>query len=214
MNKSINLVAFLLLFAISSCGKKNESKQVLKQTEVISLTKGNYIVNKLDSKLVWKGKEVSTKEHDGTLNIRTGSVLVDNAGNINGNIEIDMESINVTDLEGEWKKKLEGHLTSPDFFGVKSFPTAIIKFKGNKNKATNGEIKFKGDLTIKKITHPIMFSGKLVQKGLNVIVTAPVSFDRSKYDVKYGSGTFFDNLGDKLIYDEINVKVTIVAQVM
>ena len=40
-----------------------------------------------------------------------------------------------------------------------------------------------------------------------ILENSSLVFDRSKYDVKYGSGTFFENLGDNLILDEINIDV-------
>ena len=72
------------------------------------------------------------------------------------------------------------------------------KFKGNK--AT-----VKAHLTIKEITHPIEFE---VQRNGNWFM-AEIVVDRSKYDVRYGSGSFFDNLGDKMIYDEFTMTVKI-----
>jgi polyisoprenoid-binding protein YceI len=214
MNKLFNGINLVLLLIIIGCGKKNDSNPMLKQVGTVSINHGEYKVNNYESKLIWKGKQLSTKEHDGTLEISSGSVNIDKSGNIYGDIEINMESISTTDLEGRWKEKLDGHLKSPDFFGVKSFPIASIKFNGNKNKTTNGEVKLDGYLTIKGTTHPIIFLAKLNQKGNKIIAKAPVSFDRTKYNVRYGSGKFFENLGDKLIYDEINIDVSIVAELM
>lgn len=199
---------------MSSCGKKNESNPVNRNINQKVINVGKYKVDDINSKLVWKGKQLSSKEHDGTLNLNGGIVTIDESGNISGQIKIDMQSINTTNLEGAWKDKLDGHLKSPDFFSVSNFPNALIKFSGNQNMSNNGEINFEGNLTIKEITHPTKFSAKLNQIGDKVFATGLVSFDRSKYDVRYGSGKFFENLGDKLIYDEITVNVSIVAKMM
>ena len=213
MNKyfSVFIVWTILL---SSCGEKNESNPVNRNINQKVINVGKYKVDDINSKLVWKGKQLSSKEHDGTLNLNGGIVTIDESGNISGQIKIDMQSINTTNLEGAWKDKLDGHLKSPDFFSVSNFPNALIKFSGNQNMSNNGEINFEGNLTIKEITHPTKFSAKLNQIGDKVFATGLVSFDRSKYDVRYGSGKFFENLGDKLIYDEITVNVSIVAKMM
>ena len=210
MKKYLSVFA-LLTIVLSSCAKKSDSKPIVKNIEMNTIKKGGYKVDSFESKLVWKGRQLSSKEHDGTLDISSGSIEIDKSGRIFGDIKIDMKSISTSDLEGEWKDKLDGHLKSPDFFNVKGFPTATVTFKGNQNKTTNGEINFEGDLTIKGITQITKFSAKINQIGDKVIATASISFDRSEYDIRYGSGKFFDNLGDRLIYDEINIDVLIVT---
>lgn len=213
MKKYLSVFA-LLTIVLSSCAKKSDSKPIVKNIEMNTIKKGGYKVDSFESKLVWKGRQLSSKEHDGTLDISSGSIEIDKSGRIFGDIKIDMKSISTSDLEGEWKDKLDGHLKSPDFFNVKGFPTATVTFKGNQNKTTNGEINFEGDLTIKGITQITKFSAKINQIGDKVIATASISFDRSEYDIRYGSGKFFDNLGDKLIYDEITAEVSIVAKMI
>lgn len=213
MKKYLSVFA-LLTIVLSSCAKKSDSKPIVKNIEMNTIKKGGYKVDSFESKLVWKGRQLSSKEHDGTLDISSGSIEIDKSGRIFGDIKIDMKSISTSDLEGEWKDKLDGHLKSSDFFNVKGFPTATVTFKGNQNKTTNGEINFEGDLTIKGITQITKFSAKINQIGDKVIATASISFDRSEYDIRYGSGKFFDNLGDKLIYDEITAEVSIVAKML
>lgn len=213
MKKYLSVFA-LLTIVLSSCAKKSDSKPIVKNIEMNTIKKGGYKVDSFESKLVWKGRQLSSKEHDGTLDISSGSIEIDKSGRIFGDIKIDMKSISTSDLDGKWKDKLDGHLKSPDFFNVKGFPTATVTFKGNQNKTTNGEINFEGDLTIKGITQITKFSAKINQIGDKVIATASISFDRSEYDIRYGSGKFFDNLGDKLIYDEITAEVSIVAKML
>jgi polyisoprenoid-binding protein YceI len=112
----------------------------------------------------------------------------------------------VKDLEaGEWHDKLVGHLKSDDFFGVEKFPTSELiitesaPFKNNEATVT-------GKLTIKGITHPVTFKAVKVGTGYTALITV----DRTKYDIKYGSGKFFDSLGDKMIYDEFTLDVKLV----
>ena len=124
---------------------------------------------------------------------------------VRGKFTVDMTSIEVTDLKaGEGKEKLEGHLKADDFFGVEKFATASMNFKMVTPKA-NGVYSVVADLTIKGITKPVNFD--LTVKDNNA--TAKVVVDRTKYDIKYGSGSFFDNLGDKVISDNFDLTVSL-----
>ena len=119
-----------------------------------------------------------------------------------------MNTLNCKDLEdAEWNGKLVGHLRSDDFFSVDKFPIATLTITESTT-FNNGEAQVKGNLTIKGITHPTSFKVKKTDKGYMATVTV----DRTKYNVKYGSGKFFDNLGDNMIYDEFTLDVKIVVE--
>ena len=113
---------------------------------------------------------------------------------------IDMATIENTDMEGEYKTKLEGHLKSEDFFGVEKYPTALLTFKNVKSNGKNS-YEVVGDLTIKDITKPVTFELSVYGNK----ATANVKIDRTKFDVRYGSTSFFDDLQDKAIYDEFDL---------
>ncbi|GAA4270496.1 YceI family protein [Hyunsoonleella aestuarii] len=151
------------------------------------------------STVVWKGYKV-TGSHEGTISIKSGDLLFDEDKLTGGNFVIDMASITVTDLEGDYKGKLEGHLKSDDFFGVANHPTASLVFTNVESSGKNS-YNVTGDLSIKGITHPIDFSISIYGSK----ATASLKIDRSKYDVKYGSTSFFDGLKDKAIYDEFDL---------
>ena len=136
--------------------------------------------------------------------MKQGAVEVSTAGIVSGNVVVDMNSIQCLDMTGRGKTKLEGHLRSDDFFGVQSYPEAALSFT-SLSAETSGKIHFTGDLTIKNITHPITFSGLIHQSGNNYSATIHFSFDRTLYDVKYRSGKYFKDLGDKLILDDIDI---------
>nr|MDQ3017685.1 YceI family protein [Bacteroidota bacterium] len=114
------------------------------------------------------------------------------------------------DLQGEGKGKLEGHLKSPDFFSIESHPTAIFVVKKAVAKG-KGVYDVTGDLTIKGITNTVTFPTTVNVSGKEVTAKANIKIDRSQYDVRYGSGKFFENLGDKTIYDDFDLAVTLVA---
>ena len=106
--------------------------------------------------------------------------------------------------------KLVGHLKSDDFFGVETHPTATFVLKSAEKKSGN-EYTVKGDLTIKGITKSIEFPATVKVSGNTLEASAEVVIDRSKFDVKYGSGSFFDGLGDKMIYDDFTLDISLVA---
>jgi polyisoprenoid-binding protein YceI len=124
---------------------------------------------------------------------------------------MDMTSITVLDQEGGGKTKLEGHLKSDDFFGVEKYPTSTLVVTKTVSKG-EGQYAVTADLTIKGITHPINFDAVLKLGSDRATVTADLKIDRTLYDVRYGSGKFFDDLGDKTIDDifELNVKIVAV----
>lgn len=124
---------------------------------------------------------------------------------------MNMNSINCTDLQGEWADKLVGHLKADDFFGVEKYPTSTFVIT-KVSPAAAGTINVSGNLTIKGITKPLSFPASLSVKGNTVTASAKgVTVDRTKYDIRYGSKSFFDSIGDKAIDDEFTLDITLVA---
>jgi polyisoprenoid-binding protein YceI len=154
------------------------------------------------SKITWVAKKV-TGSHEGNIKFNNGSLVFAGPKLTGGMFEVNMASINVTDLQsGEGKEKLEGHLNSEDFFGTEKFPSGKLVFTKVAAKQ-NGLYTITGDLTLKGVTHPIIFDMIVKESKAN----AALVVDRTKYDIKYGSGSFFDNLGDKVIYDNFDLAV-------
>lgn len=178
-------IAFLVVF----------STAVSAQTKKVDVAK---------SKITWVGKKV-TGQHDGTVNLKEGTLIFKGKKLSGGNFTVDMNSISTSDLKaGQGKEKLDGHLKADDFFGTDKFPTSTLVFKTIKDKGNN-VYTVTADLTIKGKTNPVTFD--IAVKG-NTASTA-FKVDRTKYDIKYGSGSFFDNLGDKTINDEFDLTVTL-----
>jgi len=157
-----------------------------------------------ESSVTWTGKKV-TGQHTGTINIKSGSLEFDNGMLTGGNITIDMNSIVCTDLGEGGARKLEGHLKSDDFFGVATHPTATLNITGVKEAEKKGSYMITADLTIKEITKSISFNAETNDAEAQ----AKVVIDRTDFDVKYGSGSFFDNLGDKTIYDDFELIINL-----
>ena len=173
---------------------------------------GTYSLLIDDSELSWIGTELSTKTHTGTIDFTDGTIVVDSDNTISGNIKINMSTINVTDLQGRSKEMLERHLRSSDFFEVESYSEAKFSFISKSFDKLSNQISFVGDLTIKDITNPISFNATLLETSPFLKAKAVLSFDRSKYNVRFRSGNFFENLGDKLILDDIDVNIRLVTK--
>ncbi len=170
----------------------------------ISLNAQKYTADVKKSSLAWHGKKV-TGEHFGNINLKSGNLEVTNDQIAKGIFIIDMTSITNSDLtDATYNTKLVNHLKSDDFFGVANHPEAVLEIV-KAGKFVNNEATVEANLTIKKITHPITFKAKRDGKTY----TADLVVDRAKYDVRYGSGSFFDGLGDKMIYDEFEMKIRI-----
>jgi polyisoprenoid-binding protein YceI len=167
----------------------------------------NMKVDTKNSTLKWHGEKV-TGEHFGNIQLKDGWFKWKDDRIADGQFTIDMRTITNTDLtDEEYNTKLVNHLKSDDFFGVEKHPTATLKIKGSE-KFENNKAVVKGDLTIKDITHPVEFTA---QKDGSWFL-AEIVVDRSKYDVRYGSGSFFDGLGDRLIYDDFTMTVKIAVE--
>ncbi len=167
-------------------------------------------INTKASTIEWTGSKVVGKSHSGTLQLASGSLDISKGVLKGGSFVVDMTTLEDTDLTGEWKGKLEGHLKSDDFFGVEKFPTA--EFKTTKVKAKgDGTYDVTGNITIKGITESISFTSSLAEAGDGYEASASITIDRSKFDVRYGSGSFFDDLGDKAISDEFTLEVKLVT---
>lgn len=169
-----------------------------------------YRVDTSQSQLTWKAYKV-TGEHEGTVSLKSGNLQFEDGKLTGGSFIIDMTSINNTDLSGNMKAKLEGHLKSPDFFNVEEHPTASFVITRVISRGTPGDYKIVGNLTIKNITKEIKFLAKVTEEGDKVVANADITVDRAEFDVRYGSGSFFDNLGDRTIYDEFDIHVKLVA---
>ncbi len=160
----------------------------------------SHTVDTSKSKLLWLGTKVTGK-HNGDIKFKSGKVVTDDKGVLkSAEFVVDMNTINTTDLTGEWKQKLDGHLKNADFFNVTKFGTSSMKLK--KVNSIKGDVyNVTADLTIMGKTQPITFDvtfkGKSAKGKLKV--------DRTKWGIKYGSGSFFKGLGDKMINDEFTL---------
>jgi polyisoprenoid-binding protein YceI len=167
----------------------------------ISVAFANPIVVKSGT-INWTGYKV-TGQHSGTLALQSGTLNIQDGQLLGGEFVVDMTSLTVTDLEGKGKANLEGHLKSDDFFGVAAHNEAHMIITQVSGDASG--YKVTGDFTIKGQTHSVVFDMTLEENS----ATAKVKIDRTLYNIRYGSGSFFDNLGNKAIDNEFDIEVTL-----
>jgi polyisoprenoid-binding protein YceI len=156
-----------------------------------------------EATIEWKGKKV-LGSHNGTIQLSEGYLQMEGSKIIGGKFVVDMTTITVEDLKtGEGKEKLEGHLKSDDFFGIANHPQAVLDITSSIN--VEEGYKIKGNMTIKGKTNPVEFTLKM----MGDTATTKFKIDRTKFGVQYGSGSFFDDLGDKAINDNFELEVTL-----
>mgnify|MGYP002814633133 FL=1 len=151
------------------------------------------------SNLKWTGKKITNSSHYGSLKFKSGEVNFSDGIIESGKFIVDMTTINVEDIEGRGKSRLEGHLRGDDFFSVEDFKEATLVI--NSSKKNGDSMKVMGTLTIKGLNSDVEFDMKKSGNGW----TADLTFDRSKHNVRFRSGSFFENLGDNLILDDIEL---------
>lgn len=154
-----------------------------------------------NSTITWKGYKV-TGSHYGTVAIKSGHFMFDGDKLAGGEFVIDMTTISSEDLKGGTKAKFDGHMKSDQFFDVKANPTSTLKITKAKANGKNAYA-VTADLTLKGKTQKINFDLSVYGSK----ATAALKIDRTKFGLTYGSGSFFDNLGNKAIYDEFDLVV-------
>ena len=193
MKKSIHIITGIVAFTVMAA------------FTTISESDGFYRIDTGASTIEWSGSKITGKTHKGTVGLIEGGLQLTSGMVSNGKFAIDMTTIACTDIEDEgMRKKLTKHLKNEDFFAVEKFGTAHVSITG-----MNDDGQVNADLTVKGITHPVSFPVTISVENKEITATATIEMDRSKFDVRYGSDTFFDNLGDKAIDNIIRFSVTL-----
>lgn len=218
--KLINLFAVvtLIISGVSCKGEKKNETEAAPAEKVIEapVVAVSYKVDTASSIIEWAGKE-PTGGHTGTIKLMDGSVKTQDGKIQSGSFVIDMTSINVTDLEGDKKAGLEGHLKGEGedkkdhFFNVTEYPKATFELTGIAEKG--GKTIIEGNLTIKGIKKNIAFPATSTVTGDMMTLTTEVfTINRTDWGVNYNSKSVFKNIGDKFINDDIELKVNLKAK--
>ncbi len=213
-------VLFVFVSVLFSCkgDKSPDTRQVSDKVSALSGTK--YTVDKNVSKVMWKGSKVTGKTHQGTIDLKEGVISMKGDNITGGHFVIDMNTITSLDLTGEYKDYLESHLkgledrSADDFFNVRKYPTAkfeITKVTKLANDPQATHLVY-GNMTIRDVTKQIGIKAKVIKNGNSVKVSTPeFTLNRTEFGVKYNSPTFFENLKEKAINDDIKLRINLVA---
>ncbi|MNK85527.1 hypothetical protein D3C87_1054110 [compost metagenome] len=171
----------------------------------------NFNVNGAQSEINWIGRKV-TGAHNGTIAIKSGELVLNSNKLSGGKFTIDTTSIVILDVTDEGTNaQFAGHLASDDFFSSEKHPEAFFVIT-DVNLKDNGTYDITGDLTIKGITNEVTFAANISLNDNKLTASGKIVIDRTKYDMKFRSGNFFQNLGDTLIYNDFDLNVDIAAE--
>ncbi|MBO0936225.1 YceI family protein [Fibrella sp. HMF5335] len=169
-----------------------------------------YKVDASKSTLVWNGKKV-TGEHSGNIKVKDGAFVVDGNKVTGGEFTFDMNSITDTDIaDATYNAKLIGHLKGDDFFSTAKHPTSTFKITKVAPKGGD-QYDVTGNMTIKGITNAITFPATVKVTPAGISADGKATIDRTKFDIRYGSKSFFESIGDKAIHDDFTVEMKLVA---
>jgi polyisoprenoid-binding protein YceI len=196
MKKVILTLAVVATILVSCKGKEEKKVAVTEEVKVEKVVVDSNI-DIAASVLLWKGFK-PTGSHNGTVKLVSGTMAIENGDLASGEFVIDMKSIADADGSG----RLEGHLKNADFFDVEKYPTS--KFVITKVEKNEAKLSVTGNLTIKDVTKSITIPASIsMVDGVTVFKSETFEVNRADFNVKYGSKSFFDNLKDKFINDNM-----------
>ncbi|HEX8376425.1 MAG TPA: YceI family protein [Pedobacter sp.] len=170
-----------------------------------------FVVDNKNSSIEWVASKIGGS-HNGTIKVASGSLVFDGKNLNSGSVNIDMTSIDISDLKGNSYDRLLGHLKSDDFFSVANHPASTFQITSVTPTGTE-RANVTGNLTIKGITNTITFPATIKrQKNIVVAVAKNVKVDRTKYGIKYRSKNFFGDIGDKAIDDDFEISFNLIAK--
>ena len=215
--KKLALVALAASFAVAcNNAPKGEKAEATEAQEVEQVAEAvSYAANTSASIIEWMGSKPTGDQHNGTIGIKEGSFEVKEGALVGGSFIIDMNSIVNLDIpaDNEYNAKLVGHLKHSDFFEVETYPTArfeITNVEAIEDTLTSHRIT--GNLTMKDVSKSISFNAAVSMNEESIQFKAPqFVIDRTEWNVKFNSGKFFSDLKDKLINDDIALKIQVEA---
>lgn len=190
----------------------DEMAEEMSEDSDMEMAAATYMVNVSDSSIRWEGSKPVGGAHFGAVAISEGSLMVEDGALTGGSIVIDMTSITNEDLSGGMADRLVGHLKSEDFFGIDTFPTAVLNILSS-TPAGDNLFDVVGEMTIKDVTVPVEFVAEATETDGMITATADITLDRTDFGITYNSGSFFEGLGDNLINDEMLIGVELTASV-
>lgn len=209
MTRSFLITALIFAaFLITSCSKSGE-QETQHQAKAEPTATSTVDLNR--AAVVYTASKITGDEHTGTLKLKSQSLTVENGKLTGGSLEVDMTSIVNLDIDSEkWNKKFVDHMHSDEFFNTAKFPVAKMEITKVEAGTAANSFNVTANFTIKDITHAHTFTVNSSSQDGKTILSAKLDIDRTKYDVKYGSNSFFEGLGDKAINDLFNLDIQVV----
>jgi polyisoprenoid-binding protein YceI len=207
-------LALATVFALSQGALAATAKKTAADKAAANTTVSKTVaIDPAASALKWEGTKVTGK-HNGTVQLKDGELVLEGNELKGGKFTIDMTSIVDKDVEDPKNRaKLENHLKSDDFFDVAKYPTSTVKIKEAKSVPgfVGPTFEVVADVTIKGKTNEVKFPATVETKDGKTVAKANITIDRTKWDVRYGSGKFFQGLGDKMIHDDFKLDVALAS---
>ena len=207
----IILAVVLLILVLTFRGDNEalEKQAIIDETMVENtasgLPDGSFSLNKEASTLMWSASKIGGSSHEGEVAIDSGEIIISDERLSGGEFNIDMTTIS----ESKNSQAFLGHINSEDFFNVQEFPETRISINAM-DKNEDGTFLVSGDLTIKGITNKIQFPAEITSSENELMANANIVIDRTKWDIRFGSPSFFEDLGDNAINDDIHFNLTLV----
>lgn len=209
--KKIVLSLVVVASILTACKSEKKEKAIeTKEAEKVAVNVAELDnVDLTTSILNWKGTK-PTGAHNGTVAIKNGDLLVEEGVLKGGEFVIDLTSIKVLDIpaDNEGNGKLVGHLTSADFFDVATYPTSKFVITNVEDKGD--KVHVTGNLTLKDVTKSITIPATVnTAAGVTTFKSEKFMVNRADFNIKYGSKSFFDNLKDKFIDDNMELSFVV-----
>ncbi len=215
MLKKNSVLLWLAVVSLTACNTAEKKAETVETTDLVATNDGKAYVVEKNNQIKWLGQKLTGK-HFGTVAISKGLLFADSNQLTGGSFTLDMNKIEVLDLTDPGKKAdLTDHLKSEDFFSAVLFPEAVFEITGveslaGPDEAGNNTL-VSGDLTIKGIKQGIRFPATVTFETNKILARAAFEIDRTLWDIKYRSGKFFPELGDKVISDQIGISFELYA---
>ncbi|KKR15016.1 MAG: hypothetical protein UT42_C0011G0001 [Candidatus Falkowbacteria bacterium GW2011_GWA2_39_24] len=215
---SLLLIAVVLITTGFGCSKKDKVEEVNNQPEVTIPVSSNYLINVDQTTIGWAGEMILVgKKHQGEIKVKSGNLITTDGQITSGEVIMDMVTIVDKDLANNDanKIKLETHLKSADFFDVENYSEAkfVITNVTPVVDGTVNQYNVTADLTIKDKTNSVNFPAIIVAADNQLTASGEFTIDRTLWDIRWGSDKFFDDLGDKILNDEIKFTINLQADV-
>lgn len=218
---SLVLLVVIIILAVVLNATQDTSKVELVVEKPVdvqpveSTVSDTYYVNTQESSIKWAASKTFIEGYTdtGTVDVKEGAFQFTEGVLVDGMVRIDMTSITpVTTGVGGGLDRLGSHLSSADFFDVEQYPEASFTITDVAPHEQEGVYAVTGDLTIKDTTETLETIVYASQRDTSIVVTTNLEIDRTLFDVRFGSGKFFQNLGDKTIDDTFQLEVVLVGE--